>query len=69
MSRLLEHAPSGIRFVLAGAAGPTSHSGVSRPRTGRRADDSDLRFTRPEIEEFFATASAAARPACLRCRG
>ena len=57
MSRLLERAPVGMRFVIAGRGRPNLALGrmiaqgrVSELTTG------DLRFSRPEIEELFATA-------------
>ncbi len=57
MSRLLERAPAGMRFVIAGRGRPNLALGrmigqgrVSELTTG------DLRFSRPEIEDLFATA-------------
>ena len=56
VSRLLERAPAGICFILAGRGRPNLALGRLAAQ-GRVSEltTSDLRFTRSEIEELFAT--------------
>lgn len=57
MSRLLERAPEGMRFILAGRGRPNLALGrlLAQGRVAELTID-DLRFTKTEIAELFATA-------------
>lgn len=56
VSRLLERAPEGMRFILAGRGRPNLALGrmLSQARVAELTID-DLRFTRAEIDELFST--------------
>ena len=57
MSRLLERAPADVRFVIAGRGRPNLTLGrmIAQGRVSELTTN-DLRFSRPEIEDLFATA-------------
>ena len=57
VGRLIDRAPEGMRFVLAGRGRPNLAFGrmIAQGRVAELTTQ-DLRFSRPEIEELFATA-------------